>query len=48
MGETGCGKTRLCKYMCQLQVNPKNARGLNNMYLGKLELIVGRNIFKRF
>ena len=36
MGETGCGKTRLCKYMCQLQVNPNHTKQLNNMYLVKV------------
>ena len=36
MGETGCGKTRLCKYMSQLQINPANTIKTNNMYLVKV------------
>lgn len=36
MGETGCGKTRLCKYMCELQKNPDNADEIENMYLVKV------------
>ena len=36
MGETGCGKTRLCKYMCQLQLNPNEKKKANNMYLVKV------------
>lgn len=36
MGETGCGKTRLCKYMCQLQINPNSKTKVNNMYLVKV------------
>lgn len=36
MGETGCGKTRLCKYMCELQKNPNEKKKINNMYLVKV------------
>jgi len=37
MGETGCGKTRLCKYMCELQKKPnQGATAVNNMYLVKV------------
>jgi hypothetical protein len=38
MGETGCGKTRLCKYMCELQKNPADlhTQQINNMYLVKV------------
>jgi MoxR-like ATPase len=37
MGETGCGKTRLCKYMCELQKNPAvDSNQVNNMYLVKV------------
>ena len=38
MGETGCGKTRLCKYMCDLQKNPNDdaAARVNNMHLVKV------------
>jgi hypothetical protein len=36
MGETGCGKTRLVRYMCDLQKNPKDSRKFNNMYLVKV------------
>lgn len=33
MGETGCGKTRLIKYMCDLRVG---ASGIRNMVLIKV------------
>ena len=36
MGETGCGKTRLCKYMCELQVSPDQKNKINNMYIVKV------------
>ena len=37
MGETGCGKTRLCKYMSDLQKNPSDASStVNNMYVVKV------------
>lgn len=36
MGETGCGKTRLCRYMCELQKDPKSVNKVNNMYLVKV------------
>lgn len=36
MGETGCGKTRLCKYMCDLQKKPGDRNAVNNMYLVKV------------
>jgi len=37
MGETGCGKTRLCRYMCVLQKRPnQEATNVNNMYLVKV------------
>ena len=36
MGETGCGKTRLCKYMCKLQVDPNMEEKINNVYLVKV------------
>ena len=36
MGETGCGKTRLCKYMCELQIRPDENKKVNNMYLVKV------------
>ena len=36
MGETGCGKTRLCKYMCELQKKPGDRNAVNNMYLVKV------------
>ena len=36
MGETGCGKTRLCKYMCDLQINPRDKGRVKNMYLVKV------------
>jgi hypothetical protein len=36
MGETGCGKTRLCKYMCQLQVEPSAHKEVTSMYLVKV------------
>ena len=36
MGETGCGKTRLCKYMCELQVSPDQKDKVNNMYIVKV------------
>ncbi|CAF0824304.1 unnamed protein product, partial [Brachionus calyciflorus] len=36
MGETGCGKTRLCKYMCELQKNPDDINTVENMYLVKV------------
>ena len=36
MGETGCGKTRLCKYMCELQNNPSAGQRINSMYLVKV------------
>lgn len=36
MGETGCGKTRLCKYMCELQKNPNAITTTENMYLVKV------------
>lgn len=36
MGETGCGKTRLCKYMCQLQVGPNAQKKVTSMYLVKV------------
>jgi hypothetical protein len=36
MGETGCGKTRLCKYMCELQKNPNDKTKTKNMYLVKV------------
>ena len=34
MGETGCGKTRLIKYMCDLRVG---ASGIRNMVLIKVK-----------
>lgn len=36
MGETGCGKTRLIKYMCELQKNPTETARVNNMYIVKV------------
>jgi hypothetical protein len=36
MGETGCGKTRLCKYMCELQKRPNDPHKVENMYLVKV------------
>lgn len=36
MGETGCGKTRLCKYMCELHKNPNDKKKIKNMYLVKV------------
>jgi hypothetical protein len=36
MGETGCGKTRLVRYLCDLQKNPKDFSKFNNMYLVKV------------
>lgn len=37
MGETGCGKTRLCKYMCDLHIDPNRTKEkLTNMYLVKV------------
>ena len=33
MGETGCGKTRLIRFMCRLQAGPK---GANNMFMMKI------------
>ena len=35
-GETGVGKTRLCKYMCSLQKNPSERRRVENLYLVKV------------
>ena len=39
MGETGCGKTRLIKFMCDLQV-PAGA-DVQNMVLMKVNILVG-------
>ena len=37
MGETGCGKTRLCKYMSDLQKNPLDTNSeVNNIYVVKV------------
>ena len=37
MGETGCGKTRLCKYMSDLQKDPRDTTSeVNNMYVVKV------------
>ena len=37
MGETGCGKTRLIRYMCGLQAGPGGPR---NMLLVKVSLML--------
>ena len=37
MGETGCGKTRLIRYMCGLQSGPKGPR---NMLLVKVRFLI--------
>ena len=40
MGETGCGKTRLVKFMCALQSPP--GVEVNNMILMKVDLVFHR------
>ena len=37
MGETGCGKTRLIRYMCGLQAGPEGPR---NMLLVKVSRLL--------
>ena len=37
MGETGCGKTRLIRYMCGLQAGPEGPR---NMLLVKVSWLL--------
>ena len=34
MGETGCGKTRLIRFMCELQAGPKKTKNLLLMKVG--------------
>ena len=47
MGETGCGKTRLVRYMCQLQATLKmdpsviNSEPLQNFFIMKVRLQLG-------
>ena len=37
MGETGCGKTRLIRFLCRLQAGLANTEeGINNMILMKV------------
>ncbi|XP_072028224.1 E3 ubiquitin-protein ligase rnf213-alpha-like [Amphiura filiformis] len=36
MGETGCGKTRLIRFLCHLQAGWHSMQGLNNMILMKV------------
>ncbi len=55
MGETGCGKTRLCKYMCELQVSPDQKNKVNNMYIVKVhggttteDIIEHVNLYNQF
>ena len=44
MGETGCGKTRLIRYMCDLAAQSGNARSstkkMNNMLILKVSFSV--------
>ncbi|XP_065845272.1 E3 ubiquitin-protein ligase rnf213-alpha-like isoform X2 [Oscarella lobularis] len=36
MGETGCGKTRLIRYMCRLQCKSQEATNIKNLFLMKV------------
>ena len=37
MGETGCGKTRLIRFLCRLQARKARQDNLNNMILMKVK-----------
>lgn len=50
MGETGCGKTRLIRYMCGLQAGPQNKDQprTRNMLLVKVRGLLARGLFELF
>lgn len=50
MGETGCGKTRLIRYMCGLQAGPQNKDQprTRNMLLVKVRWLLARGLFELF
>lgn len=50
MGETGCGKTRLIRYMCGLQAGPQNKDQprTRNMLLVKVRWLLTSGSFELF
>lgn len=50
MGETGCGKTRLIRYMCGLQAGPQNKDQprTRNMLLVKVRWLLASGLFELF
>lgn len=50
MGETGCGKTRLIRYMCGLQAGPQNKDQprTRNMLLVKVRWLLASGLLELF